>query len=293
MKSRIINKKGTLAIIVLTVIILISGIVLATMLAKGDNAKNANATLTTVPSTVSTTALTTTTTATTTTTQAAIDVSKLDKKKVVCLCFDDGPSPRTTTKLLDGLKKRNAHATFFMLGANAKANPDIVKRIVREGHSVGNHSANHGDLTALDSEEKVRREIDKSAKMIEQAGGVYPKHFRPPYGNFNNKVKAAVYNLNMDMIYWNVDPKDWSTKNAERVCAYIIKDAGDGGDIVCVHDIYQTTVDGVLRAIDTMQANGYQFISIDEFEQLMSGGFVRGRMWFSGHEYYDYKKPAK
>ena len=89
----------------------------------------------------------------------------------MCLCFDDGPSPRTTTKLLDGLKKRNAHATFFMLGANAKANPDIVKRIVREGHSVGNHSANHGDLTALDSEEKVRREIDKSAKMIEQAGG--------------------------------------------------------------------------------------------------------------------------
>ncbi len=181
-----------------------------------------------------------------------------NSKKLIAITFDDGPG-KYTGELLDGLAARGAKATFFCLGSCASRYPDVLKRIVNEGHQLANHTQNHKNLNQLSAEE-IRREVEQTNATLTAAVGEQTFYVRPPYGNANATVKSAIQ---APIITWSVDPEDWRYRDASTVCTNIVSHAFDGA-IVLSHDIYKTTVDGVLAAIDQLQAKGYEFVTVKE-----------------------------
>ena len=191
---------------------------------------------------------------------------KFDKEKnkinpnnpMVALTFDDGPGPYTL-KLLEGLEANQAKATFFMLGSRAGVYPETVKRMVEIGCEVGNHSKTHVQLTQV-SNAVVQAEISETNAAILNASGISPGYLRPPYGSSDNRVRAIA---NMPVVLWSVDTLDWKSKDVEQIKQAIRSTIKDG-DIVLMHDIYQTTVDAILQLIPELKAQGYQFVTVSE-----------------------------
>lgn len=194
--------------------------------------------------------------------QCAVTVTaptEVVKGKLIALTFDDGPNYATTGKLLDGLKKHKAKATFFMLGQNVAGNEDLVQRMKKEGHELGNHSWDHAQLTEL-SQKKIQNEVNKTNEAVYAACGAYPTVFRAPYGSLNDKVLS---NVEIPSIYWSVDTLDWKNRNANYVKKQILKSAYDGA-IILLHDIHETTVKGVLAALDTLEKEGYTMVTVTQ-----------------------------
>lgn len=190
------------------------------------------------------------------------DVDKtedLNLPKYLAFTFDDGPALDITTTLLDGLKMRNAKATFFVLGNRAKNQVDIIKRMIEEGHVVGSHTYSHKNLLRLSLDEALI-EINSTNDIIANITGNKPKYLRPPYGNYN---KDILDNSNMTFILWSVDTEDWKKRDTELIYEYIIQNANDG-DIILLHDLYPTSVEGVLKAIDYLSTQNYRFVNIEE-----------------------------
>lgn len=180
-------------------------------------------------------------------------------KKLIALTFDDGPNAITTPILLDGLAKRNVKATFFMLGTCMEENPDIVKRIYQDNHGIGNHSYSHKNLIKLNNDE-AKIQYDKPNEILNSIIGTVSTAFRPPYGNYNDDIKAF---SDTPIVLWNIDPQDWKYKDTEKVANHIINKAKDG-DIILLHDIYDTSVKATFKIIDTLKEEGFTFVTIDQ-----------------------------
>ena len=177
----------------------------------------------------------------------------------VALTFDDGPSPKYTPLLLDGLKERNVRATFFLLGQNVKENQELVQRMQAEGHLLGNHTYNHVQLNKI-PETTARQEILKTNNEIYEATGKYPEYMRPPYGAWKKNMELCVEML---PVFWDIDTLDWKSQNVDA----ILKAAGEepeDGSIILMHDEYQTSVEAVLLLIDRLKEKGYEFVTVDE-----------------------------
>ena len=182
-----------------------------------------------------------------------------ENKKLIALTFDDGPSYRNTTKLINELDKRDARVTFFMLGQLALRQKELVKEVYDRGHTIGSHTYDHKNLKKLDLEQ-LKFEVDYTNEILSDITQDEVRFLRPPYGAYN---KDILDNVNMAFILWNVDTLDWKLKDAQKVCDYIVKNAKDG-DIILLHDIHSTSVDGVIMAIDILKNEGYEFVSLDE-----------------------------
>lgn len=181
----------------------------------------------------------------------------------IAITFDDGPHPEYTPKLLDELKKRGLKATFFLVGQCVAEYPDIVKRMVAEGHEVANHSWSHPALTKLGAE-GVRKQMENTNDAIRKACGVTPVVMRPPYGATSailNKRFAEDYG--MKVILWSVDPLDWKYRNANKVYTSIVQNTKPGG-IILAHDIHATTVAAMPETFDTLLAKGFKFVTVSE-----------------------------
>lgn len=177
----------------------------------------------------------------------------------VALTFDDGPSPKYTPLLLDGLKERNVQATFFLLGQNVKENQELVQRMQAEGHLLGNHTYNHVQLNKI-PETTARQEILKTNNEIYEATGKYPEYMRPPYGAWKKNMELCVEML---PVFWDIDTLDWKSQNVDA----ILKAAGEepeDGSIILMHDEYQTSVEAALLLIDRLKEKGYEFVTVDE-----------------------------
>lgn len=177
----------------------------------------------------------------------------------VALTFDDGPSPKYTPLLLDGLKERNVRATFFLLGKNMKENQELVQRMQAEGHLLGNHTYNHVQLNKI-PETTARQEILKTNNEIYEATGKYPEYMRPPYGAWKKNMELCVEML---PVFWDIDTLDWKSQNVDA----ILKAAGEepeDGSIILMHDEYQTSVEAALLLIDRLKEKGYEFVTVDE-----------------------------
>lgn len=196
---------------------------------------------------------------------AAIDNTALveDGSKYVALTFDDGPSPRCTPQLLDGLKARNVHATFFVVGCQVVKDPDIVERMAAEGHQVGNHSYDHKELDKLSAREAAE-DMAKNDALLHRLLGAGDYWVRPPYGLLSEEERQA---LTVPVIGWSVDTEDWKSKNAEKILDILYRQISDG-DIILLHDRYLNSVSAALQAIDHLQQQGYHFVTVSELLSL-------------------------
>ena len=183
----------------------------------------------------------------------------LNLPKYLAFTFDDGPSPSTTIPLLDGLKERGAHATFFVLGNRAENQGDIILRMLSEGHVVGSHTYSHKNLLKLKLEE-VLEDINRTNDILTNISGQKTKFLRPPYGNYNKNI---LENSNMTFILWSVDTEDWKKRDTDLIYDYIIHNVSDG-DIILLHDLYPTSVESVLKAMDYLTEENYHFVNIEE-----------------------------
>ncbi len=178
---------------------------------------------------------------------------------VVALTFDDGPHGVHTNAVMDTLAAYGAKGTFFMLGSQAAAYPSLVQRARSLGFEVGSHSYSHPNLKNL-SAAGIQKELNSTAKVIQNASGAAPTVFRPPYGNYNDTVRSAA---GVPVIIWNVDPQDWKSRNAEAVARHVLSYATDG-DIILMHDIYGSTAEAVKIIVPALLERGFRLVTVSE-----------------------------
>ena len=168
--------------------------------------------------------------------------------KYIALTFDDGPSRKYTPILLDGLKERGVHATFFLMGKNIEGEEDIVKRMSEEGHLIGNHSYEHIQLTKAGAK-AVCEAVEHTQEQIEAITGKRPEELEEEIG--------------MTPVLWSLDSLDWKLKDTGKIIRQVLKDVKDG-DIILLHDIFPSSVEAALELIDILQKEGYVFVTADE-----------------------------
>ena len=192
------------------------------------------------------------------------------KGKVLAFTFDDGPRP-WTAGVLDALKKRGIRGTFFVTGTEAVTYRKLVKRMIAEGHEVGNHTLTHKDMWMhRSSQEKVDREIRRAHEALTKITGVAPKIFRPPGGNFRDDQCQWTYDeFGYANIWWNVDPRDGVTPrpSAKQFRDRILKQVKDGS-IILSHDLHRSSAAAVPATLDALIAKGYKFLTVSELIAL-------------------------
>ncbi len=180
-------------------------------------------------------------------------------QKRIALTFDDGPHPKVTEQILDTLDKYHAKATFFMLGSRVQYYPDIARDVLTRGHEIGNHSWNHPVLTKLSLESAVNQYTSTDAE-IEKAINQKPTVFRPPYGATNDTINAQIP---IPVVLWSIDTLDWKHRNAQQLLPNV-KNNLHNNAIVLMHDIHQSTADGLDAVLAYLQGQGYEFVTVSE-----------------------------
>lgn len=186
---------------------------------------------------------------------------------VVAMTFDDGPHPVLTPRLLDILKERNIKCTFFVIGRSAKAHPQIIRRMIAEGHEVANHTWTHASLTSR-SDDQIRQELRQSEDALVAAANYRPQLIRPPYGAVNARIKQLMFaEFGYSTIMWSVDPQDWRRPGVGVVTSRLVNGAHPGA-IMLAHDIHPPTIQAMPAMFDQLLAKGYQFVTVSQLLNL-------------------------
>ncbi|AYG79279.1 Peptidoglycan-N-acetylglucosamine deacetylase [Streptomyces hundungensis] len=189
------------------------------------------------------------------------------RAKCIALTFDAGPGPHTP-QLLDILKEKKVHATFFLLGSkHVDTYPDIVRRAAAEGHEIANHTWTHRRLDQLKPDE-IRSELGRTQRAVEALTGRAPTLMRPPQGRTNDEVTAVSKELGLSQVLWSATAKDYATTDSALIHKRILDQASRDG-IILLHDIYDGTVPAVPGIIDELTERGYTFVTVP---QLLAPG---------------------
>ncbi len=212
----------------------------------------------------------------------ADNIRELDPDKpMIALTFDDGPHYQQTPRLLEMLEQYNAKSTFFILGDRShftESNKKTVTMVAEAGHEVASHTYAHKDLKTL-SKEGVIAEVVKARDNLYALTGEYPTYIRPPYGGYNDLVKEYAY---APLINWDLDSKDWSFRDVDKIVEHVLKEARDGR-IVLMHDIHWFTVDAVERLLPELAAQGYQFVTVSELFYYNNVEKINGKVYYGGY----------
>jgi peptidoglycan-N-acetylglucosamine deacetylase len=188
-------------------------------------------------------------------------------RKVVAITFDDGPHPENTPRLLDMLKERRIKATFYVVGNMVKYSPQLIRRMIAEGHEIGNHTVTHGNLARM-SDDALRKELQAAHDQIIAETGVTPRTMRPPGGAIKKSQKELMLReFGYPTILWSVDPEDWKRPGPAVVTSRLVNGASPGG-ILLVHDLHKPTVDAMPSTLDQLLAQGYEFVTVTELIEL-------------------------
>lgn len=183
----------------------------------------------------------------------------VEDPKKIALTFDDGPHPYYTEQLLDGLKERGAKASFFVMGKQAEAHPELVQRMQTEGHLVGNHTYSHLQLKK-GNRENFKSELVKTNELIQEITGEEPQYVRPPYGSWDKSFESE---LTMIPVLWTIDPMDWCSSDVGGIVRKVTKKAEENA-VILMHDEYKSSVTAALEIVDILQKQGYEFVTVDE-----------------------------
>lgn len=213
------------------------------------------------------------TTKTVPTAQKDIDLSKYNAfyvkpnaTKQIFLTFDEGYENGYTASILDTLKKHNVKACFFVTGDYIKSSPDLVKRMVDEGHVVGNHSYTHPSFATL-SDDKIIAELDKTNNAFKElTGRDIDPFFRPPMGEYSEKSLAITNNAGYTTVFWSLAYKDWLVDEQptdEYAKSQFVNYVHDGA-IVLLHAVSSANTNSLSDSITQLKSEGYSFVSLYE-----------------------------
>ncbi|MDA8335868.1 MAG: polysaccharide deacetylase family protein [Peptococcaceae bacterium] len=191
--------------------------------------------------------------------------------KKAALTFDDGPDDRVTPRILDILKENSVHGTFFLIGSYARRNPDMVRRIVAEGHIIGNHTWSHSNMLPLNAEQD-RQEIVRTGDALARITGRRTALLRPPRGKVSATIMDVARKEGYRVIGWSVDSVDWQDPQTSRITARL-RDQMHPGAIILMHSVDLPTSNGVTvkvlpGLIKELKARGYELVTLDELLQI-------------------------
>lgn len=181
--------------------------------------------------------------------------------KEVVLTFDDGPHPDYTPALLDLLKERGIKAIFFVIGEHAVRHPEMVKRAVAEGHTIGIHSYNHKIIFSFLSKEAVIDELQSTKTMLERITGKEISLFRPPFGVTNPNIAAAVKHLKLKSVGWNIRSLDTLEQPEAKILKRIESSLSEGG-IILLHDRLPGCISLVKSILTMLDKNNYKVVGL-------------------------------
>ena len=185
--------------------------------------------------------------------------------KVLALTFDDGPHPYYTDRILDILREEDVKATFFEIGENIAAYPDVTRRVLAAGHEIGNHTYSHplggkAPLAALEEE------IQRTDVLLEKLGYPTVRLFRPPQGKYPVGLASSLQKNGKMTVLWNIDTRDWD-KRTEAEIIREVETQVRGGDIVLFHDFVggeSATIPAIKKLIPALKERGYRFVTVSE-----------------------------
>jgi len=192
-----------------------------------------------------------------------LDFGDQSKAGACAITFDDGPGPRTGA-LLDLLGKSQTKATFFVLGKNVKRYPDLIRRMVAEGHEVENHSWDHPDMRKLDDAAR-QKEIGDTVALLRTLG-VEPKYFRPPYGAYDPALTELAHKDGLEVVLWSRDSEDWRYHTISALEGNILPTGQGAHGIFLFHDIHQSTVTAMGGVLDDLKSRGCRFVTVSQFQ---------------------------
>ena len=196
--------------------------------------------------------------------------------KVVSISFDASWGADKTIAILDILDQYNVKTTFFLVGGWVDKYPDMLKEIVSRGHEIGNHSDTHAHMNKL-NEQQIRDELRGMSDKVEHLTGIRPVLFRPPYGEYNDRVITVSRAEGYEAVQWSIDSLDWKDRGTQDIikqCTYRV----DNGDIVLFHNDSNDIVNALPTVIQHYQQLGYTIIPVSEI--LLEGEYtidVQGR----------------
>jgi peptidoglycan/xylan/chitin deacetylase (PgdA/CDA1 family) len=190
-----------------------------------------------------------------------------DKKRIV-LTFDAGASSEATPRILKELRDADIKAVFFLTGKWVEDNPQLTKKIAGQGHTIGNHTYSHSDLTKLDTNNEIVSELSKMERVVNDTAGVSTKPlFRPPYGARDSRVLRVAANAGYRSIYWTIDSLDWKqTMTPEQVKNRVLA-ALSPGAIILMHCGSDQTAEILPDLIEGIKSRGYKIVTIPELLQ--------------------------
>lgn len=184
--------------------------------------------------------------------------------KLVALTFDDGPSGRFTQALLEGLRERNAKATFLLCGYRIQHYPELAQQIHNEGHEIGYHGFSHDSMKGMSRLTIAQELIDTQNLLPEDCDPVF---FRPPGGFVTDGVRQVAQARQLAILSWSVDPRDWATTETAAVEQMVLNSVQDG-DIILLHDMTMSSVRAALDIVDALQAQDFRFVTVSELARL-------------------------
>lgn len=200
----------------------------------------------------------------------AVAIMRQPAEENMCaLTFDDGPG-MYTAQLLDSLQAEGIHATFFVLGQQVRRHPELIRRMLAEGHEVGSHSYSHPNMRKLTPAAQFEQ-LDKTNQLLRELGAD-PQYFRPPYGKFDKDITTMANEMGMSIVLWSSDSLDWKRRPTDytQMATATGRPAAPGHmrGVFLFHDIHKGTVEDLPRILSDLRAGGCrQFVTIAEYMQ--------------------------
>ena len=204
-----------------------------------------------------------------------LPVQGMSEEKLVALTFDDGPSGRFTRRLLDGLKAENANATFLLCGYRIEQYPELVDRILEEGHEIGLHGYSHDPMEKM-TRGQITGELEITRSLLPENAQV--RFVRTPGGAVTDSVRAVAETMGLSVLLWSVDPRDWATEDSHAIEAAVLDTVRDG-DVILLHDMSDSSVDAALSLLKKLKNQGFRFVTVSELVRLRGIGLRPGEVY--------------
>lgn len=198
-------------------------------------------------------------------------------KPMVALTYDDGPSKNSTSRILETLRANGGRATFFMVGNRAEKNGAVIRQMVEQGCEVANHTYDHTLMSKVDPAE-LERQLMMTNQVVADAGGVTPVLMRPCGGDTNEAGMGVAGAISMPAVLWSIDTLDWKTRDAEKTVSAVLDHVKDG-DIILMHDLYETAADASDVIVPELIRRGYQLVTVSELASYR-GGMTPGNSYY-------------